>query len=449
MQVHADRGEQAHVAQQRVEQLADVRFGIAAQAFLPEQLLGVVRPAFGEGVADEDPAEHRARTVGVQELQEVAGPDLVHRGEEQVRLAGHVGVLLGLRPLGIGRRDVVDRRQIRLVGAGDLDVGEVLAVEGRRLGHLRLLRARDRDDLVLDEELLELDELLARARHGTAGRLLLADALDALAHAHTGRVQRAGLAQRARVALEIGAPRGFERGQRDRDALGHLEHFRVARGPERLDRRGVRQVVLELLRQRGERHGGLFARVHELLLQRGVAHARESQARVVAVEVGQAREERHAVVREGLGQRQVQVLLDLRRRAQHRARIADEGAQAHLGRRIGPHDVDARVERVGVVGRVAEGLLRDREPEEVVVDALQQVVALEALGRVELVAGEGAGALAHALQARDLGLDPGHGPVRQLAVELVLALVDREGRVGHEVRGQELVDEHGPGLAGL
>ncbi len=52
--------------------------------------------ALGEGVADEDPAEGEGRTVGVQEVEEMAGPDLVNRGEEQSRLAlDEAGLHLG------------------------------------------------------------------------------------------------------------------------------------------------------------------------------------------------------------------------------------------------------------------------------------------------------------------------------------------------------------------
>ena len=62
----------------------------AAEARLPHHLLGVMRPAFGEGVADEHPAEDEGRAVGVEEVEEVAGPHLVDRGEQQVGLARDV-----------------------------------------------------------------------------------------------------------------------------------------------------------------------------------------------------------------------------------------------------------------------------------------------------------------------------------------------------------------------
>ena len=84
--VQSDGGEEAAVAQQRLRQLADVGLRIAvAEAHLPHHLFGVVRPALGERVADEQPADERSIAVGVQELQEVAGPHLVHRREQQDR----------------------------------------------------------------------------------------------------------------------------------------------------------------------------------------------------------------------------------------------------------------------------------------------------------------------------------------------------------------------------
>ena len=60
--------------------------GRRAEARLVHHLFGVVGPAFGEGVADEELADFGLRAVGVQELQEVAGLHFVHRREEQARL---------------------------------------------------------------------------------------------------------------------------------------------------------------------------------------------------------------------------------------------------------------------------------------------------------------------------------------------------------------------------
>ena len=80
--VHADRRQEAAVAQQRIRQLADQSLvGAAADAFHAHHLLGVMRPAFGKGVADEHPAEHVLGPVGVEEVEEMAGPHLVNRSK--------------------------------------------------------------------------------------------------------------------------------------------------------------------------------------------------------------------------------------------------------------------------------------------------------------------------------------------------------------------------------
>src|SRR3546814_3703082 len=52
--VEADRRQIAAIAQQRVRQLADMRFEVAlAQPRFPHHLLGIMRPALGKGIADE------------------------------------------------------------------------------------------------------------------------------------------------------------------------------------------------------------------------------------------------------------------------------------------------------------------------------------------------------------------------------------------------------------
>ena len=158
----AERNRQSRSSALR--QLADHGLvGPAADAFDPHHLLGVMRPAFGEGVADEHPAEHVLRAIGVEEVEEVAGPHLVDRREQQVRLARNERVLLGLGPARVRRSDIIDRRQVLLIRPGDVDVGEVLPVVGRRLLDLRLLGPGDRDDVVLLDELLEAGELRAGA----------------------------------------------------------------------------------------------------------------------------------------------------------------------------------------------------------------------------------------------------------------------------------------------
>src|SRR3546814_14739385 len=74
-------------------------------------LLGVMRPALGIGIADEELAEDRGRAVGVQELHEMPRHHLVDRREQQVVLRGDEIELDLLGPRGIGRRD---RKSTRL-----------------------------------------------------------------------------------------------------------------------------------------------------------------------------------------------------------------------------------------------------------------------------------------------------------------------------------------------
>ena len=50
---------------------------------------GGVRERHRQGVADEHPAEHVLRPVGVEEVEEVPGPHFVDGSEQQISLAGH------------------------------------------------------------------------------------------------------------------------------------------------------------------------------------------------------------------------------------------------------------------------------------------------------------------------------------------------------------------------
>ena len=119
--------------------------GVAvAEAHLPHHLLGVVRPALGERVADEQAADDRRIAVGVQELQEVARPHLVHRREQQVRLA-RAGSRAAPSASTPDRAARCSRSPAALlVRARDVDVGEVRAVVRRRFVDERLFGARDR-----------------------------------------------------------------------------------------------------------------------------------------------------------------------------------------------------------------------------------------------------------------------------------------------------------------
>ena len=76
--------QEAGVALERGQQLADLPLRVApAQPLLRHHFLGVVRPAFGVGVALEQLRDPGRVAVHVQEMQEVAGPHLVHGGRQQ------------------------------------------------------------------------------------------------------------------------------------------------------------------------------------------------------------------------------------------------------------------------------------------------------------------------------------------------------------------------------
>src|SRR4026209_290701 len=89
--VQPDRREEARIAKERVQQLADVDFRVAvAESRLPHQFLDVVRPSFGKGVSDKNTPDRGCHPIGMLERQEVAGPDLVKRREQEIGGAGNI-----------------------------------------------------------------------------------------------------------------------------------------------------------------------------------------------------------------------------------------------------------------------------------------------------------------------------------------------------------------------
>ncbi len=184
-----------------------------AQARVPHHLLAVVRPAFGVGVTDVQLPDPRSRPVGVQELQEVPRPHLVRRRKEQLRLAGHVFRLVFPGPLRIGRRDVIDGRQVLLVGPRRDDVREILRVVRRRQCHERFLRARNRHEVMRDDERLQFGQLPSRPLDGASLRLAVVHLVDAGTQGLSRRVLGAGLAQGLEVAVHVRAPDGLQSGR--------------------------------------------------------------------------------------------------------------------------------------------------------------------------------------------------------------------------------------------
>ena len=120
LRVHLDGGEVAAIAQQCIEQLADMGLGRAPEAGLPHHLLAIMGPALGEAGEDEQPLGEQRRAVRGEELDEMAGHRLVHRREQQALLVD----------AGIGR-DVIDGGDAGFVGAGRIDIGRVPAIIGR------------------------------------------------------------------------------------------------------------------------------------------------------------------------------------------------------------------------------------------------------------------------------------------------------------------------------
>src|SRR3546814_10819659 len=84
------------------------------------------------------------------------------------------------------------------------------------------------------------------------------------------------------------------------------------------------------------------------------------------------------------------------------------------------------------------------EPEQFTLGDLNQISALEALLRAQRFGREMLRVLDRLVQERLLLREPGVGPVRELAVEFVLTLIDRETGIEPEPAGDEIVDEGRP-----
>src|SRR5262245_58375598 len=124
-------------------------------------------PTLSEPIADEDLTKAPRGAVRMKELEEMSGPHLVHGREQKISFPRYVGVLVCRRPIRVGRSDIVSRRQIPFIRAGNLDVREVLALVWRCFLNPRFLRAGNRDDIVIHDILPKLLELIAGAFYGT------------------------------------------------------------------------------------------------------------------------------------------------------------------------------------------------------------------------------------------------------------------------------------------
>ena len=160
----------------------------------------------------------------MEEVEEVAGPHLVDRGEQQIGLPGNEAVLHRLGPARVGRGDVIDRRQALLVRPGDVDVGKILPLVGGRLLDLGFFGAGDGDDVMVDDELAQAFQLdprrLDRAPLGLVGVHLV----HARGHGRTRGIAAAGVAQQRLVRGKVGTPDPLELADRHVDHLGIGEH---------------------------------------------------------------------------------------------------------------------------------------------------------------------------------------------------------------------------------
>ena len=229
-----DGGNEPAIAQQGVGQLADVRLGIAiAEPRFPHHFLGVMRPALGIGITNEEPSEHRRAAVGVEEVEEVPGHHFMDRREQQVALTGDIGGLLFRRPCRVWRGDVIDRGHALLERSRRIDIGAVLPVIGRTFAHQRLFGAGERDEVLLLDEGGQRRDLADCRGNRAAGALVGVH----LGHAFRHRAARCGFGafglQRVLIALEVGAANGLQLVERNVDAFVGEHHLGELVRPQR------------------------------------------------------------------------------------------------------------------------------------------------------------------------------------------------------------------------
>src|SRR5687768_17024152 len=147
----------------------------------------------------------------MKKIQKMARIALVDRGEQKAAAAGYVGFLLSFWPCRVGRRYVVDRRQIGLVRPRYLDIRKIPGLVRRRLADLAFLGTRNRDDVFFLNKLTQLGQL---ARRGLDQVLTLG--LDgacffvALVEGRSRRICLAFSFKGSEIAVEIGAGDLFE-----------------------------------------------------------------------------------------------------------------------------------------------------------------------------------------------------------------------------------------------
>ena len=440
--VQANGRKIAAIAQQRVAELADMRFRIEiVQASVVHHLFAIMRPALGKGIADEQLAENAVRPVGVQEIQEMARPYFVDGGEQQVLYAGHIGIARRRVPARVRRGNIIDAGQASFIRPGYIDIGAVLPVIGRRLLDHRLLGAGNGDDVLVDQELAQRGQLTAGLGHRAAFGLVRAHFGDAIRNGRAGRKLFAGRAQGRLVARQIRLADPLQLGQRRVHAFGgqdHLAEICRADGKARFGAGSGADIIAQIP-HRGRCPGGGGI---ELPLQRRILHLGKGGLGIAAIIIGKAPETGLAIFHERLGQWQLQIGLDLRGGGGNIFGIGDERLHPRGRIGIGPRDIHIGIERADIIGRVLCREIRVFDEKQLPLGHMHQIVALEPL--LFRQAAQRLGIADRALQKVLLCRDTGGAPVRQQAVKLMFALIDRDIGELVEIAGQEGVAEIGP-----
>ena len=103
LRMQTDGREKACVPQQGVTELTDTGFRVStAQSGFQHHLFGVMGPALAKGVADKSAPKDPGGAVGMQKIQKMTRPDLVHRSKQQVGLTRDIVRLHVFRPLRVG-----------------------------------------------------------------------------------------------------------------------------------------------------------------------------------------------------------------------------------------------------------------------------------------------------------------------------------------------------------
>src|SRR5882762_5629002 len=139
----------------------------------------------------------------MQELQEMSRPHFMSGSKKQRRFSRKERLLLCHRPFWIRRRDVVNRWQTLVVGAGNINVSEIPPLIRRRFVHLSLLRSRDRNNFMVAYKCLQFFQLLARRLDRTSLRLISLFFRNAFREFLAGRKLGACVLQRRKISFHI------------------------------------------------------------------------------------------------------------------------------------------------------------------------------------------------------------------------------------------------------